>query len=282
MCYKKIIIIIFVALLNVSIAFSQVFLEEDFEHEGALPETWTQEYIHDNYDWRASPGGHTETPGIPGSRKPPEAFEGEYNAMFEKLTLTNATTRIITPKIDLTFAIKAQLRFYHAQVKRTLLSGGTFNDKLKIYGKYTDELDNISWVLLATYEEEVPEWTLRTINIPDSLNQNNFQIAFEGITGPGWGVCIDSVSLIENGLITRYIERIEVKQPLTSYVPSGSVNNPILRVDFSVKGNQGEITLDSMLFESLNDATVNLNPDGLKIYASNDTLFRNVQLLSTP
>ncbi|ALO17167.1 hypothetical protein L21SP5_03559 [Salinivirga cyanobacteriivorans] len=282
MCYKKFILIIFVFLTNASIAFSQVFFEEDFEHEGALPETWTQEYIHDNYDWRASPGGHTETPSIPGSRKPPEAFEGEYNAMFEKLTLTNATTRFITPKIDLTFAIKAQLRFYHAQLKRTLLSGGTFNDKLKIYGKYTDELDNVSWVLLASYEEEVPEWTLRTINIPDSLNQNNFQIAFEGITGPGWGVCVDSVSLIENGLITRYIDRIEVKQPVTSYVPSGSLNNPILRVDFSVKGNQGEITLDSMLFESLNDAAVNLTTDGLKIYASNDTLFRNVQLLSTP
>lgn len=275
-------LIIFIILFNSSVLFGQVFFEEDFEYDGALPENWTQEYIQDNYNWRASPGGHTATPAIPGSRKPPEPFEGEYNAMFEKLTLTNATTRFITPKIDLSFAIKAQLRFYHAQVERTLISGGTFNDKLKIYGKYTDELDNVSWVLLSTYEEEVPEWTLRTINIPDSLNQNNFQIAFEGITGPGWGSCIDSVSIIEDGLITRYIDRIDVNQAMTSYVPSGSSNNPILRIDFSIKGNQGEITLDSILFQSLNDPSVSLNPDGLKIYASTDTLFRDLQLLSEP
>ena len=280
MKYIKGILFIAFTIFQTFQSFSQVFFEEDFEHDGNLPVNWTQEYISENYDWRASPGGHTATPGIPGSRKPPAAYEGEYNAMFEKLTLTNSVTRFITPEIDLTFAIKAQLRFYHAQVERCLISGGCNNDRLKVYGKYTDELDNVSWVLLKTYEEEVAEWTLRTINIPDSLNQNDFQLAFEGIIGPGWGMCIDSVSVIENGLITRYIEKIEVKQASTSYVSSGTFKNPILRLDFSIKGNQGEITLDSLLVESLNDPGVNLSSDGLQIFASEDTIFRDLVKLS--
>lgn len=254
---------------------AQTYFYEDFEHEGALPVEWTQETLNENFYWRASQGGHTVSPGVPGSRRPPAAFEGEYNAMFEKLTLTNAVTRLITPEIDLRYAIKAQLQFYHAQYERCLISGGCYNDQLKVYYKYIDELEEETWVLLKTYADEVPEWTLRTINIPDSANQETFQLAFEGLTGPGWGTCIDSVVLIENGLISRYISSVEVVQPKSSYVPAGSKNNIILRVDINVKGNQGDIILDSLQVHSLNDEGVTLENNGLKLYATEDSVFRD-------
>ncbi len=261
---------------------AQTYFYEGFEHDGDLPADWSQVTINEDFPWRASQGGHTLNPEIPGSRRPPEAFEGTYNALFEKYTNTNAITRFITPELSMDIAIKAQLRFYHAQYERDQLSGGAYNDILRVFGKHIDELDNETWVKLAEYTQEVPGWTLREINIPDSMNHEGFQIAFEGQTGPGWGVCIDSVAIVETGVIGRYVKSVDVFQSDLAYVPAGAIHNTILRIDIKVRGNQGTIKLDSLLVQNLNDENLDLPADGVKIYATNDTVFQDPVLLGSP
>jgi hypothetical protein len=274
--YSTVLLLILALGLN-----GQTYFYEDFEDGGNLPSDWTQEFIHESYLWRASPGGYTLNPGIPGSRRPPEAYEGTYNAMFEKYTNTNAITRFVTPEISLDIAIKAQLRFYHTQYERTQLSGGAYNDILRVYGKYIDELENETWVLLNEYTQEVPSWTLREINIPDSMNNENFKVAFEGQTGPGWGVCIDSVAIIETGVIGRFVKSVDIQQGSQAYVPAGEVNNTILRVDIKVKGNQGTIMLDSLLVQNLSNENLVFPMNGVKLYETPDTVFRDPVLIGT-
>ncbi|MBW6515099.1 MAG: T9SS type A sorting domain-containing protein [Candidatus Cloacimonetes bacterium] len=152
--------------------------EEDFE-TGSLPEDWLQEYIEGTNDWTFQNGGHLGYPS--------DAYEGDYNALFYSATVGHSTT-LITPPLLIGNAINPVLRFQHAQAV-----WGTSQDELSVYYRIGDVGD---WVLLESYNMNVPQWTERMISLPEA--DDLFYIGFEAISGGGYGVCIDMVEVFDH------------------------------------------------------------------------------------
>lgn len=264
--------VIFFLILSSSISYAQeeLYFSEDFE-SGTQPDGWTYEYVISYYDWEFQDGGFSTNTSIPGSGHPPYAYQGVYNAMFHVQNLGNETTKFITPLIDLSYGIKPELTFWHAQDERYTF-GDYRNDELRVYvkkGKYKP------WVKILEFIETVDTWTQRNIFIADSLLSDSVYIAFEGKTNNGWGTCIDSITIIEKGIIPRYVESVTIQQASTEFIPTESQKNAILRINFSVKGNEGTLILDSLAVKSLNTDDNDISTNGVKLYYSNDTLFQN-------
>jgi len=140
----------------------------------AIPTGWT--HLHDvgTTDWIFTTGGHSSNPST--------AFDGTYNALLYK-SLSSATTKLITPSLDLAGANSATLTFWHAQ--KVWTSG---QDTLRVY--YRTTATGI-WTLLNTYSSNITAWTQRTINLPNLTG--TYYIGFQGITDYGYGVCLDKV-----------------------------------------------------------------------------------------
>ena len=248
-----------------------VVFHEGFENvtPPALPVDWTQETVIGSEDWITFSGGHS---GNPTDYAP----QGEYNAMFQVQSSDGETTKLITPPIDLSDVIKPELRFKHAQ--DIWYAGEEDWDQLKIY--YKRGVDS-SWIKLEEYLLPVTSWEDKNILLPDSSLSSTYYIAFEGITGYGHGVLIDTVHIVETGIIPKYLESIAINQANTSFIPTGTKNNPVLRIDFNVEGNDGSLILDSLAVKSLNTSDNNLENNGVKIYATDNTIFATSNLIGT-
>ncbi len=238
------------------------------------PIDWSYDYEVGSIDWHFQSGGYSIS-GNPGDGQPPFPKQGDNNAVFYYVSPSGETTKLISPSYNIAFAVKPELRFWHAQPKK-ITSGN--NDDLKVYYRNSTEG---SWVLLKYYTSEIPEWIEQTIQLPDSSFSSDYYIAFEGITNNGFGTCVDSMIIIETGIISKAIESVTIKQASTYDIPTSSTLNKILRVDFKIIGNDGEIVMDSIAFKSLNTNDENIVSGGVKIYYSEDTLFMNSSQLKT-
>jgi hypothetical protein len=159
-------------------------LDESFE-SGSLPAGWSQEYVNGSVDWEFLSGGHN---GHPAS-----AYDGSYNArLYYNSSYNNYATKLITPALDLDSASSATLSFWHAQ---EVWAGD--QDELKVY--YRTSPTN-PWSQLAHYTASIADWTQETILLPSPADA--CQIAFEGITDYGYGVCLDNVVVTANNPVT--------------------------------------------------------------------------------
>jgi len=249
---------------------NDTLLYENFE-AGSLPEGWNNKYEKGIIKWKYQDGGYTSNPDIEGSGKPPYAHEGVYNALFHFESLNGEKTKLVTRPIDLEYKVKPELTFWHAQDERWAYDAFR-NDELRVY--YKTAL-NDPWVLLAEYTSVVNEWEKRSILLPDSSLTSTYYIAFEGKTNNGFGVCIDEVMIQESGVYPKYVENIGYSQASDDFVATRSDNNPILRLDVEIGGNDGTVNLDSIAVTSLNTDDIDLKANGVKMFASTDTVFGN-------
>jgi len=247
-----------------------IILHEGFEG-GELPEGWTQEHEKGIEDWIYQDGGFSTSPGVEGSGHPPFAYQGLYNALFHYESFDGEKTKLVTPPMDLSFSIKPELIFYHTQDERYTF-GDFRNDELRIYYRVSPDS---SWTLLKTYTEVIEDWTRESLLLPEDRLSSTAQVAFEGKTNNGWGVALDSIVVIETGVISKYIEDIKIKQASNIFVATESSENPILQINFEVKGNDGDMVLDSLVIHSLNTNNSDIKKNGVRLFASNDTLFKN-------
>lgn len=268
---KKFLLFLFISTFSLSAAISQkIVFSENFESL-SIPAGWTQERVvgSDFVPWTIQSGGH--------QGNPPSAYQGTYNAFFQYQSYNGEITKFITPPIDLSDVLKPELRFAHAQ-DIWYASENNWWDRLKIYYKRgTDS----TWVLLKEYLEPEPDWTMRSILLPDSSLSSTYYIAFEGITSYGHGVCIDTVRIVETGVIPKYVESIDVVQASTSFIATGTKHNPILRIDLNVLGNDGTLILDSIAVKSLNSSDNDISPNGVKIFATTSAIFSDVDSISS-
>jgi len=150
---------------------------EGFEHAGALPIGWTQEYVTGSLGWIASQGGAI-------SNHPAQAHGGSYNALLYIGEWSTQKTKLITPLIDFENAtLNPQLTFWHY-----MQLWETDQDELRIYYR-TNSL--VAWTLLATYTNDAAAWTPRTVALPNP--GCSYSLAFEGTAHYGYGVCVDDV-----------------------------------------------------------------------------------------
>ncbi len=159
---------------------------ESFESEGEMPERWRLEFLEGTADWAYQAGGYAGNPNT--------AHSGNYNAVLYAPAADRVKTKLVSPMIDLGVHPKsATLSFWHCMQNK---SGDI--DELRVFYKTTL---NTNWTHLATYTDETPEWTQRTLALPDP--SRTYFIAFEGTANFGYGVCIDDVEVtVESPTIT--------------------------------------------------------------------------------
>ena len=153
-------------------------LEEGFEG-AALPTGWTQEYVNGAVDWLYQSGGYSSNPGA--------AHTGSYNACFYGGSYTPYATYLYTPAMDISALMAPTLTFWLANT-----DWGGDQDTLRVY--YRDSSVS-AWTLLATYNTSLSSWTEETIALPAA--STDYYVCFEGISGYGYGVCIDDVVVEE-------------------------------------------------------------------------------------
>lgn len=239
----------------------EILLYEGFEHGGQRPPGWSEQFVQGSRIWRYEDGGYAPT-GAPTFRHPPNAYSGDYNALFQDESI-GPKRRLITPAIDFRTAIKPTLVFWHAMDE-----WDQSTDELKVY--YSITKDPYTWVQLEHYTTPLANWTKREITLPDAVKVQQCYIAFEGISNWGWGVCIDEVKIEERGLLPRTVETFALRQYSVTF-PSGTNINPFSFIRAFVTGNSGEIPVNAINLSytgtSINDIS------NVRLYHTRDSLF---------
>jgi hypothetical protein len=241
------------------------FFESFDDSPGAKPSGWTTIKGSNSVDWQFVNGGGTTTPEIPESGKPPSAYSGETNALFFYESDGQEYTYLITPPIEFFCPVKTALRFRHAQIERNTGSEPA-HDELSIYYKTNSSQRWEDATKIAEFTDVVSEWTEQTVLIPWDIFSPECYFAFKATTNNGWGVCIDDVEIEEAVEPLRYLDTLTIHQASDDMIPTGTVNNPVLRIDLVVKGKIGTVTLKSINVTSLNTSDSDIQSGGVKLF----------------
>ena len=257
-------ILIIISFCSISVNAQHIYFEDDFENNNL--NKWTQEFVAQSWKWKVASGtGYSSHP-------PNSAHAGNYNAAFFRNDGNSNITKLITNEFNLEFAIKPELSFYLTQ-HYFEDTWGRGNSKLSLYYRSPEIADN-QWIKLKEYNDSIDRWEQQVVLIPDSVNYTTVQLAFEARFGDNQhGVCIDDVKLIETGVIPKYIDAISAIQASQDVIPTSSTNNPILRLKLTVKGNDGELNLDSLVVCALDDAEFVVPENGVKLFTTVSTNF---------
>lgn len=254
---------------NLPAQVGKVFLSEGFEGTVSLhtpPANWEAESYSDF--WFFQNGGYEGG----GYHHPSLAHSGSYNAMFKYSG--PATSKFLTPTIDLRGTIKPVLTFWHAQEERAGI-----NDKLKVF--YRTSSSSPDWEELENYVNPTSGWVQREIILPDGAKTQYCQIAFEGSSqNISWGVCIDDIKLEEKGTLPRQVQSLSLIQN-NSYTPSGSSTNPLGIVCINISGNTGNIPIKSISVEYTGTNINDLNINSSELFYTRDSMFSS-QIKLTP
>jgi hypothetical protein len=264
-----------------NIAIADIYFHENFEvkNQQGEPVGWSQEQISGSpVRWINKSGGYglSYDTGHPSSSK-----SGNYNVMLQRQSYTQYKTILVSDAIDLSLSTRPLLTFYHAQVGwcKDAYCNVIDNDELRVLYKIGE---SGTWNELHSYTLATPNtWTKRELYLPEGVTPSNLYLGFEGTTKYGWGVCIDSISIFETGIIPRELNSVIVKNSVTDIVPQGSSQNPVLRVDMRIKGNTGNINLNSLKITSNNTSDVDIPASGVKLFYTNDSVYKQPVQIGT-
>ncbi len=279
---KKIALGLIINTLLILSVFSQdTLLFEDFASSpGVKPEGWTTELEVGDRRWQFVDGGGTKDPGIPGSRKPPSAYSDTVNALFFYESLGGESVFLITPPVDLEFAIKPELRFAHVQ-REGNLGFGAAHDELRIYYKTGFSDPWIEANKVAEFVDEVADWTEQIVLLPEEVLVPECYFAFKATTRYGWGVGIDDVGVIETDFLQRSVDSVKVIDVARNYIPTGARQNPVIRLDVSVSGNSGSMPFTSVEVTSLNSSDDDVPANGVKLHMNDRRDFYGATLVDS-
>ncbi len=207
---------------------------ESFAEEVFPPLRWQVVTASGDGQWQRSSGGH--------DNNPPPAAEGEFNALFYAGDDRGSRGGLITPELDLSGRINRQLSFSHAQAAR---DGN--HDILNVFYR---ESRHDEWIRIAFYEEETADWTLRTINLPDTLD--TMFIKFEATSDNGYGTAVDNIT---------------VDSDLAADFPVAASNPYPVNDSISVSVN-----LESLSWDYIDEADY-AEPVGFRVYFGTDAEF---------
>ncbi len=217
---------------------------EGFEHAGAMPECWTQEYIDGANPWEMQTQG---TNGHPAS-----AHTGTYLARNRTTTSSAGyVTKFESPALDISSVSTPVLKFWHTQETDGVWTGP---DELRVYYKTSI---NGSWNLLATYTSSIASWTQESILLPNASSA--YFIAFESTVNAGYGVCIDDIIVRENG-------------SCNSGEWTGAVST-----DWHDLANW----CDGFVPNSATDVTIPAGPSNMPLISNADATCRNITIANT-
>jgi len=156
---------------------------ETFENKDTIPTGWYEERSNDTVGWIFKQGGHV---GILDT-----AYEGSLNAYF--FNDNGESSRLVFPTFDFSTYSNLKLSFY--------LLMQEFNGDIHKLNVLYKNSDSTEWSVLRTYDAFLDDWSKKEITVPNL--SENYYIAFEAIGLGGFGICIDSVHITEDG---KYID----------------------------------------------------------------------------
>ena len=251
----------------------RIVLREGFET--GLPSGWIQEYANSpfgfNANWNTRRGAGFLAHGIMGD--PDTAAVGTRNLVFQYEGIGHVTNLITVP-INLEFIVKPELTFWHAQNKW----GVDGPDQLWIHYR---EGNTGPWVPLTPtpFTTPVEQWTHRSFLLPSGSDK--FYLRLQGTSLFGMGICIDDFTITETGVIPRALSQVVTTQASTRFVATGSRDNVVLRSEFRVTGNSGELRLQNYRVRSGNTNDQDIAPSGIKLYFTESEVFHTNNLVAT-
>ena len=170
-------------------AFTTFPYTEDFEHGGALPDCWSQEYVLDHINWTLENGTQSSS-GIE------DAHSGSYNAFFHSVNYNGSITRLVSPIFDLTGITNPYVSYWFAQKP-----WGNDQDHLSVYYRTSPTSE---WQMLTVYSPAVSQWTMDSLALPNPTA--TYQIAFTGDAADGYGIVLDDITIAAAVIITEPCE----------------------------------------------------------------------------
>ncbi len=157
---------------TLTLPFSETFVNE------LIPMDWYEERSNDTIGWVYKAGGFA---GILDT-----AFEGSYNAYF--FDENNETSKLVLPNFDFSSYTNLKLTFYmHMQEA---------NEEVHELRVLYKDVDTVEWKTIRIYNTNIETWEKKEIPLPELSDK--YKIAFEGVGSKGYGICIDSVSIVED------------------------------------------------------------------------------------
>jgi hypothetical protein len=239
-----------------------VIFNENFETDSSRSR-WINDFINGSINWRFQNGGY--------ATYPLNAHNGKYNALFQLQSTNKEASYLISPSLNLVSPRRynLELRFSHAQ--------WAWNGRLDTMAVYYRKAKKPSpYVRLAKYTQEYKTWTREVILLPDSIYTSDFYIAFKGTTNWGYGVCLDSVQIVETSVVQRSVGSINFTQPETGYIGTGTSLNILGKMYIEVLGNNGDMILNQITFNSQNSSDADVANNGVRLYYTKEDLFDNI------
>ncbi|OFY66279.1 MAG: hypothetical protein A2Y71_13705 [Bacteroidetes bacterium RBG_13_42_15] len=238
-----------------------IYLEEDFENSNNW-DTWTS-YPEGSPIWERYDGGrHSDQTTLP-----PSAYEGEYNALFQRTQTEPVIRTLISKPINLSGAKKPQLSFYHAQAQA--ISG--LDNLILMFQVGAGE-----WDTIVSFLNPIEDWTYYYLNINEYGSQylaDNFYLGFMGVAKGGHGVCIDNIIIEEKDVIQKYPRTVKASNVSHPLIPSGLDDIPVLKVEVEMFGNAGNSLLKSIAFKSLCPDNSVFKSNGFELIITQEDFF---------
>lgn len=200
---KRILTLTLVLLFAILSIYSQInngfYFSEDFENPSRFSQ-WDITVLSGETSWILNSGlpyGDVEN-----------AESGNFNASYSSYNYNGDRAILSSPRIDLSLSINPVLRFSYVQPVWSI-----DQDSLNLYYKSSIESD---WTLLCSYADNVEAWTAVSIALPDA--SSDYYIAFEAISGYGYGTGIDNITIVkgEQCPIVTGIEISNIKETSVS------------------------------------------------------------------
>ena len=271
----------------------EIYLEEGFEHDGSMPEGWSQVYVGkqsekpEYLEWLAKEGGGR--PAGSEVNKPETAHSGDYNARLYYLEYGRSYgLYLITKNIDFSNAHKPLLTFWYSQYSdraSTTDSTEIENFEISLCYRIMDAVDT-TWHKVRDYTEPTDDaepWRTDSVWLPEDINgHNRVQIGFLGTTKTlGHGCCIDDIKIQETQITKKYVGSITASHPTTDIIPTSSTDNVIICLRVQTLGNDGNLLLNTLTASTLQKTSTVTKSNGVKLYYTENNVFNTDCLLST-
>lgn len=151
---------------------------ETFEDSANFFNRWYQEKTNDTVDWVIQSGGETEVLDT--------AFEGNFNAYFQDNN--SESSKLVSPIVNLSNGEHYLLNFY--------LHNPSNHDEVHQLDILYKETDSLHWKIIRSYNTDISVWQKKQVPLPNL--SSNYRIAFKAIGLNGYGISIDSISIIED------------------------------------------------------------------------------------
>ena len=279
----------------------EIYLNEGFEHDGSMPEGWSQIYLGNIYEkpddltWEAREGGGK--PAGSNVTKPEHAHSGEYNARLYYLAVEHMHSMYLaSPIIDFSNAHKPLLTFWYSQYKDRASatdSSEIDNFEISLYYRILESADT-TWQKIRDYQSPTDDdepWKCDSVWLPEIMTgKKKIQVAFLGKTKTlGHGCCLDDIKIEETQITNKYVGNITATHPTTDIIPTSTDDNAILKLRVQILGNSGVFNLNSLttvvtqlkqkgnVLEQANAIKAN----GIKLYYTENEIFTTDNLLAT-